>query len=233
MAEMRQIGRQDRLSVEVMNEILRYIGNNALRPGDKLPGEEEMRLALGVSRTALREATRALKDRGLVTPVPGRGTFVSSPGASAVSSAMSSLLLLQECDLSELNEVRRLLEVHLSGLAALQHDSDQLSGIASALQRLKAGSITDVALEADRDFHVAIAVASGNRLAATLVEAMMGAMVELRRRSFEVDKNFDQMHDDLYAAIRSRDADAARRAMNHHFDIVNGILTTLESVEHK
>jgi DNA-binding FadR family transcriptional regulator len=233
MAEMRQVGRDIKLPIAVIDEILRYIHSNHLRPGDKLPREEELCQALRVSRTALREATRALADRGLLTAIPGRGTFLSSPGSSVVSRAMSSLLLLQECSLWELNELRRLLEVHLCGIAALQRDSGQLSEIASAFQRLEGHLTPELALEADRDFHVAVAVASSNRLGATLVDAMMGAMVEMRRRSFAIDKHFVQMHKGLYDAILAGDANTARQAMDHHFDLVRELLGTLEADEDK
>ena len=49
-----------------------------LRPGDKLPPERELAEQFGVSRTAVREAVKALHEKGLIEVQPGKGTFISN-----------------------------------------------------------------------------------------------------------------------------------------------------------
>ena len=68
--------RRDKLYQQVADRIQQLIAEDALRPGDKLPGERELAERMGVSRTVVREAIRALSVRGLVKVKPGCGTYV-------------------------------------------------------------------------------------------------------------------------------------------------------------
>jgi DNA-binding FadR family transcriptional regulator len=126
-----QVGGNSRLPAVVINESLLYVAEKHLRSGDRLPGEEELCTTL----TALREAAGVLADRGLLTSIPGRWTFLTSLGASAASRAMSTLLLIDECTPWELCELRRLLEAHLSARAALCHTPARLADMISAIHR--------------------------------------------------------------------------------------------------
>lgn len=225
MRQMRRVGDDVGIADRVMREIVGYIRDNRLRPGDRLPTEGQLCESLGVSRTAVREALRGLKDRGLVLATPGRGSFVAAPDASILARNVSSLLMLQECSIDDVFEVRRSLEVFLAGLAAHHADDVQLKEIDHAFQLVQSDSITsEQALLADRDFHVAIAMASGNRLGAILVDAMMLLTMDMRRKTFALDPDFPTMHKVVWEKIHSRKEAQAREGMSQHFDMISGIL---------
>lgn len=64
--------------------LLREIARGRLRPGDRLPTENELIRAHGLSRITVRQALEVLRQRGLVERFPGRGSFVSRPPGAAV-----------------------------------------------------------------------------------------------------------------------------------------------------
>ena len=65
-------------TAEVVERLAAEIGSGRLSPGARLPTEQEMMTALGVSRTVVREAVAALRAQGLVTTRQGLGAFVAS-----------------------------------------------------------------------------------------------------------------------------------------------------------
>lgn len=216
------------LSDDVVDAILDYINVNNLVIGDKLPTTEEICDSLGVSRTAVREGVRALQDRGLIESVPGRGSFVASPDVKVISRAISSLLILQQINMDEVFKIRRCLEVFLAREAAIKATDEQRDAIKAAFKKLKnASSNVDDALIADRDFHCAIAEASGNRLGVILVDAIMQLAVEMRRTTFRVDTDFVEMHSRITDSIDNQDPDILGDAMMHHFNSMDKILGQL------
>src|SRR5580692_74786 len=69
--------RTSRLYEQIVQQIEESILKGALKPGDQLPAERELAQRFGVSRTAVREAVKALREKGLVEAYSGRGTFVT------------------------------------------------------------------------------------------------------------------------------------------------------------
>ena len=203
----------------VSQELIRYIKDNRLRPGDRLPTEGAFCAGLGVSRTALREAMRRLEDRGLVEAVPGRGRFVTSPDLSSISRSITSLLLLEECSLHEVMEVRRILEVGLAELAAATASDERLEKVDEAYQRIgQAGDDLDQLQKATREFHIAVAQASGNHLGEILVAASMQLTSELRLSKWARGVDHVHLHQKINDALKRRDPIAARQALSEHHE---------------
>ncbi|MFH0957135.1 MAG: GntR family transcriptional regulator, partial [Pseudomonadota bacterium] len=77
-----------RLYEQIVDRIENRILNGELEPGDKLPPEHELAKQFGVSRTAIREAMKALSQKGLIVVQPGRGTFVIDSTSSAMRNSI-------------------------------------------------------------------------------------------------------------------------------------------------
>src|SRR5438046_4593906 len=71
---MYKIVRSSRLYEQIVQQVEESIHKSVLKPGDQLPPERELAQQFGVSRTAVREAVKALREKGLVEAYPGRGT---------------------------------------------------------------------------------------------------------------------------------------------------------------
>ena len=81
---MYKVVQTSRLYEQIVQQIEDSIHKGALKEGEQLPAERELALQFGVSRTAVREAVKALREKGLVEAFPGKGTFVTSATSRSV-----------------------------------------------------------------------------------------------------------------------------------------------------
>lgn len=172
-----------------------------------------------VSRTVIREAVKVLVDKGLVRPEPGRGTFVCRPDSELLVASMDTILRIEQCTLADLLELRRMIEVPMAGLAASRAEENDCAAIEKAFteleQQLSSGSRF---MLADKDFHVAVARATGNELTAAVVGALMVLNWQLQLIPVQVYPNSMPHHRAIKEAILARDREAAEQAMAAHHD---------------
>jgi GntR family transcriptional repressor for pyruvate dehydrogenase complex len=229
----RRISRSDERTSEgsteqVVAHVRDLIERRALRPGDRLPAERELATQIGVSRPTVRIGLRALAAMGVVRSRHGSGTYIPAGPPTLGSEPLSFLAALHGFTREEMYEVRRILEVGAAGLAADRATPDQLATLAEEVASMFA-SMQDAQrfLVHDISFHRSVAAASGNPIVASLVEMVSALYYERRRQTAERASDRDlrdaaEMHRRIYQAVRSRDADAARRAMHDHLIQASG-----------
>lgn len=190
--------------------------------GSRIPTEPQLCELLGVGRSTLREAVRALTTLGMLEPLTSRGTFVRSatPSADLLTNALVAFTP------AELVGLRRALDVEAAQSAAAQRrDSDVQAleyELGRELERLRQGSgLHDPRSHCAR-FHALIAAASGNRLVAELDASLCSAFLAsgLDQR---IDDALDAAlcideHDRIFTAIRGGDVGAAAHHMAVHAD---------------
>ena len=198
------------------------IERKALRPGDRLPGERELATQIGVSRPTVRMGLHALAAMGVVQSRHGAGTFIPSGPPALDSGALSLQAALHDFTHTQMYDARRILEVGAAGLAAECATPDQIASIAEEVASLFA-SMNDPQrfLVHDINFHRRVAAASGNPIIAAVVEMVSALYYQQRRETAEQASDRDlrdaaEAHREIYQAIRVRDAQAARHAMNEH-----------------
>ena len=217
--------RSARLYEQIVHQIEESIMAGTLKPGDQLPAERELAQKFGVSRTAVREAVKALREKGLVEAYSGRGTFITNSTLQAVRQSLDRMVRIGRSDgSSHLAEVRAILEPEIAALAACRIGDDHLVRMRKAIETME-GSRHDAHafIEADLDFHVALAEAARNPLILSLLDSIVGLLREQRLRIFEVEGGPERgqlHHRRILAAIERRDAQAARQAMREHQDQV-------------
>jgi DNA-binding FadR family transcriptional regulator len=161
MAMAATTGTKERLSDAVAQALQEDI--LGLSVGDRLPTEAELAERFEVSRTVIREATRLLVQRGLVTVKPGRGMTVAAVDGSVIAEQYGLLLRLGGGSFEQLMELRLVLEVEIAALAAARRTPAQLSELVRLNERLRvAEPSSDEFLDADLAFHEKMAEASGN-----------------------------------------------------------------------
>src|SRR6267378_403434 len=120
--------RTSRLYEQIVQQIEESILKGDLKPGDQLPAERELAQRFGVSRTAVREAVKALREKGLVEAYSGRGTFVTDGTSQAVRQSLDLMLRIgQQEGPKYLAELRQILEPEIAALAAKRIE-EQLLG---------------------------------------------------------------------------------------------------------
>ncbi len=160
---------------------------------------------------------------GVLKSRHGAGTFVASGPPALDSSSLTVLGALHGFLPWQMFEARLTLEASVAALAAERATNDHLAELAEEVAEMYA-SMDDPQeyLIHDVRFHRTIARASGNPILGALMETITANLYEARRAT--VDNSSDmkesaEMHRDIYRAIRSRNPEAARRAMEKHLNL--------------
>jgi GntR family transcriptional repressor for pyruvate dehydrogenase complex len=198
-----------------------------------LPPERELAGQLAVSRATLREGLSVLSQMGLLSIQRGRGggAVVTAPPATTVSSSIALLFQTRAVTAGQLSEFRRALEVEAAQLAAERRTDADIATIAAALDAyLSCGSNAAAQNVHGRDFHHAVARASGNPLLAETMVSINEAFAELftlLHGTPDTARLIHELHWPILNAIRLKDVGAARSAMLAHFDQLEQVLREL------
>src|SRR5215831_19937541 len=126
--------RTARLYEQIVQQIEESVLKGALKPGDQLPAERELAEHFGVSRTAVREAVKALREKGLVEAYSGRGTFITNGTTQAIRQSLDLMIRIgQQEGSTHLAEVRAILEPEIAALAAVRIQEPELATMREAV----------------------------------------------------------------------------------------------------
>lgn len=230
--------RSSRLYEQIVQQIEESILSGALNPGDQLPAERELANRFGVSRTAVREAVKALREKGLVESYTGKGTFVTNGTSQVIRQSLDLLTRIGQPEgLAHLVDLRQILEPEIAALAATRIDDQLLATMREAVDTMdRSIHDPDSYIEADLDFHLALAEAVDNPLILSLLDSVVGLLRKQRLRIFGVDGGPEHgqfHHKRILEAIERRDADAARELMRAHLKQVSQDSSAAETAEQK
>ena len=225
LPQLRPLYRPRKLSQEVAARITAYITREKLPVGARLPTEEQFKSALGVSRTALREAIAVLRGEGLISTQQGLGAFVAADVASRQFKLDGDQLKSVALAL-EVMELRASVEAESAYLAAKRGSLAARRKIGSALAALERTIRRgESAIREDFEFHRAISLATGNQQFTRFLE-YLGQFIIPRQsiRTGHQDaagqraylERIQAEHRAICDAIQSGDADGARKAMAQH-----------------
>jgi len=200
------------------------IGSGLLRPGDRLPPEQELALLLAVAPMTLRHALAILRDAGYLETRRGRGagSFVAVDALERLAAAGRAPTVE---GLRDLVDWRRAIGGEAAALAAERADAAAHASVvtaAAAAERAALGPFPSYRI-ADSRFHLAIAEAAGSgRLVAaeTAIQAELAEIVVGLPGSGSVDAITASTagHAPIVAAIVGRDPAAARTALIAHVE---------------
>lgn len=213
------------LAHEVVQRLSAEINSGKLAPGERLPTEQEMIAAFGVSRTVIREAVAALRSEGLVVTRQGVGTIVAD-------GTQRPFRLDLDDDRRSLNEILQVaelrtgVEIEAAGLAAERASAGALKRIDESFKEIeKAISRDEDAVDQDFAFHCSIAEATGNPQFRRFLDFLGRFIIprQMIRAETVAGENrpaylrrIQQEHADIRDAIRARKVPDARAAMRKH-----------------
>jgi len=210
---------------ELARKLSDEIRSGRLEPGSRLPTEQELSAATGVSRTVVREAVAALRADGLVVTRQGLGAFVAADLRQRPF-RIDSHELQSGLDVVQILELRMSLEIEASGLAAERRSEADLAKIAAALRMI--GDEIERgrnAVDADFQFHLAIFAAARNPHFPRFLEFLGPFIIPRLRIRFSGQddshgkrylRRIQVEHTAMYAAIRDGNATVARTAARRH-----------------
>lgn len=209
---------EKRLYRTVAKTILDMIEAGSYPPGTRLPGERELASMLGVSRVVVREAEISLETLGLVERRVGAGVYVCKAAHSNTDN-------VADVSAFELTQTRLLFESECAALAATMITDQQIDALKDSIDRMAQARVGTLdGEEADRDFHLQIAQATGNRANVVFLQNLWRMRTELApvRRVYQDVCSADNAHrvaehTQVMEALAARDPQASREAMRNHF----------------
>jgi GntR family transcriptional regulator, transcriptional repressor for pyruvate dehydrogenase complex len=220
-----KVVRTSRLYEQIVQQIEDSVLNGSLKPGDQLPAERELAQRLGVSRTAVREAVKTLREKGLVEAYSGRGTFITDGTSQAARQSFDLMVKIGQQEGSpHLAELRLILEPGIAALAAERVKEEDLAAMREAVAVMdRSQKDPEAYIEADLDFHLALAETAANPLILSLIDSIVGLLREQRIKIFNVEggpQRGQVHHKRILEAMERRDPDLARSAMRAHLEQV-------------
>lgn len=220
---------QKRISQEIIEQFVRFIIQDDLKVGDRLPSERDLAERFEVSRPSLREALRVLEAIGLVEIQRGGGTYISDFNITPFLSVISPLFMRKEGFEFEFLELRVMLERKGVEMAARNPRTDKKDVLLPLVMSMKRAQEYDEGVRADIQFHRSIFRLSESfflQKSAELVESILEYSVT-HARSIIIERVGDthdlyRQHHRIYEAIVNGDVDEARSAMEEHLQYTLG-----------
>lgn len=213
-----------RLHEEIVQQFLSLIRGGSLRHGDRLPSERVLAGQFKVSRSSVREALRSLELQGLVVSKRGSGTFINTDDLNSMVALIASTLSSGTDTLRDIFEMRHLLEPQIAFLAAQMINPQELLQMAEILEEQgRQIARGETGVNADTDFHFALAMATHNSALVKVVSAVEDILSRSRDQSLQEPGRPQRSlasHRQILEMLQGRDTHGARQAMEHHLTSV-------------
>jgi GntR family transcriptional repressor for pyruvate dehydrogenase complex len=221
--------RPQRLSLtqQCVESMKQHIVHSALKPGDRLPTEQEWVEQLGVSRLVVREALQVLAGIGLIDVQQGRGSFVRDSAHISVFDQLTFGLDLRQLSYTDVFEARAMLDLAVLELCMLRADESAIDELDALVEQMRLAGDEEETEELHRAFHRQLLHAAGNPLIERVGLALLDTFWRIGDSLPELiypathDHGYDPIegHRMLLEAIRLRAADRSRELVAKHLPV--------------
>jgi GntR family transcriptional repressor for pyruvate dehydrogenase complex len=206
---------------EAILKIKGMILSGELKPGDRLSPEKELSESLGLSRSSLREAVKALEIIRVLDVRRGDGTYVTSLEPQLLLEAMAFVVdIHQDSSVLELFEVRRILEPSAAALAAARITPEDVTRLRDMLTEVDEHTSIDGLVAHDMQFHHLISTMSGNAYLTSMLDGLSGKTLRARVwRGLTQERSVERTlaeHGAIVDALAAGDAELVRSQMTLH-----------------
>lgn len=201
-----------------------------IRPGSRLPSQRRMARTFGVSRSSIREALNTLSGMGYLSSIHGRGTFVREDVSPEACRSNRLGATFTAGTILELMEARELLESKAAELAATRASRENLQQIHKAVQRIgRSGDDVSRFFDADLEFHLALAKASGNQTLFEMIKVLIEKVLSYHKHfratsSAEVRASTYKTAYRLLTCLKKGQSIEAAAEMRNHLNLVSAQL---------
>jgi GntR family transcriptional regulator, transcriptional repressor for pyruvate dehydrogenase complex len=223
------------LTDEAIEKIKAMIVSGALRAGDRLPKEADLAADLGLSRSSLREAVKALSLVNILDVRRGDGTYVTSLEPAVLLEALSFIVdFHRDTTVLEFFQVRRILEPAATAMAAERITAAEAAELRVLLDQLGPDPGTEELVANDLEFHRRIAACSGNSVLVSLLDTLSGPTTRARVWRGLTQQGARQRtiaeHHAILDALESHDPEVARSWSTVHIAAVEQWLASVPTV---
>jgi len=236
---------RSRLAETVENHIRRLILQGDIKPGNKLPTEEEIGKQFGVSIVTVREAVRGLEVLGLVEKRKGKngGIFVTEININPFKDAVGSYLRSKNLTSSDIAQLRFIIEPAATEIAASQITIDEFAAIEKNIvvcEETIKGRSHELSKkdfwyveERNVEFHRLLAEGTHNPVIALTMDYVLDIVFNFKKNMLQPETRFcietTEAHRHILTLLRSNEPGKARTAMIDHLREVEGYLGEVEA----
>jgi DNA-binding FadR family transcriptional regulator len=223
--------KREPISVTILNMITDEILSGNLKPGDKLPTENELSESLGVGRNSVREAIKMLSSFGVIEVRMGAGTYITESMNGSILQPLMLSLAFEQGTSKELVELRLMIEIGAAELAIDQASDEEISSLEAANERLKSAADNKVddaqyLRDIDLNVHYTLFQITKNRFVNKIGKAIYRLFFASIEKTVEIDPYRAYRNHKLYIdAIKKRDKGSVgvkiRQALAEWMDYVN------------
>jgi GntR family transcriptional regulator, transcriptional repressor for pyruvate dehydrogenase complex len=229
---MSETGRRQPIAEQVANRILSMVKSGNLKPGDRLPTEQQMGIALSISRPPLREALKALTLMGIVESRQGGRYTVTDLSPSRLVGPFNSILTFADYDVQEHFESRALVDLEAVRLCAVRASPRHRQRIMKLAVDGRAFHHDPTAFRLlDVEFHQALYDGGGNRMISAVAQSLYDVGLDVRRTASAMPGVIETsvaQHCEVAEAILAADIERAAQAYRRHLEHV--LETTIRSM---
>jgi len=207
------------LVVELTKRLLDYIFSGSIKVGQKLPAERQLSEALGVGRSTIREAIKALTVLGVLEVRQGDGTYLKRTDSTLLTQVIEWGLLLGEKQTLDLIEARKVIEIAVCQFAAERGTDEEIEQLQQIMERMKSDPANFI--EHDVSFHLKLAEMSRNSVLKDVlssIQSLLRTWIKLVIESAGETEFSYWDHLAVYEAVAKRDPAAAALAMEKHME---------------
>lgn len=221
------------LTDEAIAKIRNMIQSGELPPGARLPPEQQLASQMGLSRSGVREAVKALESARVLDVRRGDGTYVTSLAPRLLLEGLGvAVELLRDDTLLEVMEVRRLLEPVATGVAAIRMSEAHLDELGGILDQMRfAADDAEKLIQYDTAFHRTVIAATGNETLTSLLDGLSSRTLRARVWRGLIEGNAAHItlaeHEAIYLALRARDQLLAQATALTHVNTSESWLRTV------
>jgi GntR family transcriptional repressor for pyruvate dehydrogenase complex len=219
------------LVADVAKALRGMILEGKIKAGEFLPPQKELATEFGVGLSTIREAIQVLTAIGLVRSHPGKGTWVNENAFGTLIDPMEVSNRLGELRARQVYEARSVIEVALTKLAAERASPEDVRRIWNALKAMESFNTEDEFVEADLEFHLAVASAAHNELLEQfyhLIRSILSQVITEMVMLPEVKEKSIQLQRSIAQAIKKSDVSEAEKAALKHMNYIESLLTAYE-----
>jgi GntR family transcriptional repressor for pyruvate dehydrogenase complex len=224
------------LTEAAFEKLISHVVSGDWKAGDRIPPERELCQQLGIARSSLREALKAMELIGMLDSRVGDGTFVCERSEFLSRPLLWAFTGSDHLELRDIMEARTLLEEQIAGLAAERASDAEIETIGHLVQTMgdcvKQGKSI---LDEDIKFHLAVAAAAHNQIlqnAVQLLRNLMRQWIHFKLLIPNVPATVLKRHETIHRAIHDRNPQGARAAMREHLEETISLVARLIAQQH-
>jgi len=213
---------------QIIEKIESLIENGKLNTGDALPGERILAEMLGVSRTSVRQALKALNVMGVLEISPGKRTYINESITKLLLNPFRFMKALHNVNIDEFFDARKILEVDLAKRAAQKATKKDIERIQDFLEKSKSFNDIDTLAVSEFAFHQAIFESAKNRILAAVALSISNAIYIAAKQLKEYIPREDRktsykQHCKIFEAIKEKNQVKVEKAVLDHLDSMEEI----------